>query len=595
MATTTTSCHYCKNLTNTKCSETHLPFCSSLCQTKYQYASHIGNKTYAANYFRTRHNKRAENLTSLIDLKTLLEKLATGEYKITDAAIATKEMSLGNFTMSACSQMDFIALLQRNRLGGGANGIVSSAYVNGNNDIVLKQVVFDPYTESAFAGAHTETRLFDLFSSDFLMTGACPHLPPLFATAQCATQNRYLNFLISTRAEYGTLAAYLNNRNWFSSQQIFEDVIRQFLFEMTYTFATIQQIYPLFVHCDMKLNNVLAAIGPADGYTRYTFDSDYTFIIPNSGVRSVLWDFDFSSIFSLLDNEKLCTFYHTMPYSGRSQVNVRGVDLHVIALWLHYVLDRFVPIYFRRPASEEFLQQMRETWVLDGWAKVKNDTDAYEWIKTNDIDSKSPLEILRTSPLFKGYLRPVQDGVVVTNSYDSSRAIRRSKQNMLRLYNFPVGGNDRYRPVSVPLWFGGKTDLSFVSSIAYARLAKIPENQTIKTTATIVYNKIAEILGGWLIELQQQKWQFGNVLPSNDKDRLDGAMSIIQKIHQSLPGIHTRWLQLIALFAYYSYPTRYVMPYHFFVDITDGAYTLQEIELAGLQWTWIDIFIILNE
>ena len=69
-------------------------------------------------------------------------------------------------------------------------------------------------------------------------------------------------------------------------------------------------------------------MGPSQGSTTYQ-TPNMTFRIPNMGVRSVLWDFDYASVVSIFDNVKVTQYAYTKPELGRSPFLHQGIDLLV--------------------------------------------------------------------------------------------------------------------------------------------------------------------------------------------------------------------------------------------------------------------------
>ena len=574
-------CGLCHAYTNLMCEMTRVPFCSKKCQAKY-----IGNRTHAMQYFENRNQGNVENLSSIMDLKSLYQKLKSGEYTIKLAAKAQGGMRLDDFLVFPCSQMNFLEALARdNFLAKGTYGSVSKAFVNGNDDLIVKQVIFDPKKDNAFDGVHVETRLLQLFSEDFLLTGACPHVPVFLGNAQCAKDDYFLNFNITTRAEYGTLHRYLSNKDWFESAKLLEDTVRQFIFEMTYTFAVIQQQYPRFVHCDVKLNNVLAIIAPGTGHSRYVIDDNMSFDIPNSGVRSMLWDFDFASIVGVLDNEKLNEFHNMSPAIGRSPLNDQGVDLFVFVLWIVHSAMKSSLRNFNQSISNSLIQQIMEVWEIEDWTFG---TDAYKWIKEANIKCKSPLEILKTSSLFDVYRQQQQDEP--TDTYRMDLAATRDRVGWLRVFNFPTGGNEVFPNTNVPLWFGSKKDaFPLVSTLVYPMLfVQDPTKERRRRNQ----NDVLQILAEWFQELQDTATANDARLPPADNSRVRRSVRVLKRILDVFPDMNAGWYQLLGLFAYYYAPPRYPMNYDFFCYITADLYTIQEVRMAAIQWVWMEAFIL---
>lgn len=119
--------------------------------------------------------------------------------------------------------------------------------------------------------------------------------------------HNHVSVLISEFAEFGDLLEYIRREK--KEKKLSTEFFKVVFFQLIYTLAIIQDIYPTFKHNDLKCNNILLQKSP-DIYNRKTIykiseNDKMKFCIPNIGIQIKLWDFDFSTIDGVINNLKI--------------------------------------------------------------------------------------------------------------------------------------------------------------------------------------------------------------------------------------------------------------------------------------------------
>jgi hypothetical protein len=110
--------------------------------------------------------------------------------------------------------------------------------------------------------------------------------------------------LLSEWANKGDLLDYF--RNNYRTMTLMD--WKTIFFQVLQCFAAIQQDYPKFRHNDAKANNILVREIPKNPMRPFhTFRGvgKYNYLVPNIGLQTGLWDFDFASIPGKVDNVKV--------------------------------------------------------------------------------------------------------------------------------------------------------------------------------------------------------------------------------------------------------------------------------------------------
>ena len=171
---------------------------------------------------------------------------------------------------------------------------------------------------------NAELRMIKLLS-DLVKSKATPHivLPLMTFNADISTfvdlkidNDKYRDFvdkykkkkfydkisvLISEWAEGGDLLDFLK-KNY---RKLKTNHWKVLFFQILSALAIIQSIHPSFRHNDLKANNILVQKTNKDKKTyAYDIDGNY-FVVPNIGFTTQIWDFDFSCIPDVVDNDKV--------------------------------------------------------------------------------------------------------------------------------------------------------------------------------------------------------------------------------------------------------------------------------------------------
>lgn len=212
-------------------------------------------------------------------------------------------------------------------------------------------------------------------------------------------KGRFENFvsvLISEWCNGGDLMDYIR-RNYES--MTLEDW-KVIFFQLLYTLAKIHERYPAFRHNDLKPNNILVVIDnkkyTSDYKYKYTI-GDNDFYIPHIGLQIKIWDFDFSCISGVIENNK---------------VNADWTDDLNITRKRNQYYD--VHYFFNTLSSESFFPQINQAFPKEIF-KFINDIipseyrgkevpdliDRYRIIV--DEECYTPYQIIRDHPFFSEY------------------------------------------------------------------------------------------------------------------------------------------------------------------------------------------------
>ena len=150
---------------------------------------------------------------------------------------------------------------------------------------------------------------------------------------------------IAEWANGGDLLTYIIQPNYFATRQVDDTKmvtltalrLKTLLFQILYTLATIQEVYPAFRHNDLHIGNILINIVVSNpdfyrndididklSYIKYNFLTQ-VFYVPFFEFSTLLWDYDFSSIDGLVDNYKAKYSFNNI---GISQYPNHYFDMH---------------------------------------------------------------------------------------------------------------------------------------------------------------------------------------------------------------------------------------------------------------------------
>lgn len=185
-------------------------------------------------------------------------------------------------------------------------------------------------------------------------------------------------------------------------------------FQILYTLARTHEKYPNFKHNDMKANNILVRLMDDTGIDpnhRYKYSvGNFDFSIPHIGMQVKIWDFDFSCIEGIIDNNKVTT-------NWANKLNItpkknRYYDIHFFFNTL--ITKRFFPEFYKGGAPQEIIEFIHRIVPL----KFRGRGASNEEKEKGQIGNKylsetgrilvnqeytTPYDILRTDPLFSKY------------------------------------------------------------------------------------------------------------------------------------------------------------------------------------------------
>ena len=160
---------------------------------------------------------------------------------------------------------------------------------------------------------NTEIRMLQ-FLSKFVFSQATPHinLPIMSFICQPSPHlpDRQFSDLVTKRitiselAEFGNLFSFMNGKlkRWKYNTRGWKVLF----FQIFSVLATIHKYYPNFLHNDFKIDNLLVRSTKGDVNTHFKYIvNDIEYYIPDIGFQILLWDFDFSSIAGIIDNDKV--------------------------------------------------------------------------------------------------------------------------------------------------------------------------------------------------------------------------------------------------------------------------------------------------
>ena len=541
----------------------------------------VGDKSRAKTIYAQR--KRLPDVSKTDGLIALQEKLNSGAYVF--ETLNTYSITKGDFVENPCKHGNFLAQLKK--LGEGTYGTVYNVKSKNQDFFIIKESKYDSTEVTTYSGTFVEPRLMYLFNKTMLLRGHTPHLPPLFGYAQCKYRrgkrdengNNSSAFVISKRAEYGTLENYLNTYTAYRY-----DIARQVLFEAAYTLAVIQSVYPHFLHNDIKLNNVLADLGPPEGHTVYISMDKTKYYVPNSGMRLLIWDFDFSSILGICDNDKAAYFQYIEPESGISSIRdvpeLSGLDLKVLA---NSILAHLIHLEDGdvENIDGEFLREWKYTWgeyfhIADRfpYEDFLNDTfgESFDYTET----MPSPLDAIANSPMFEKFRSNPETNATDTYKMEGVEVV--SDEMLQQMYHLTKQKLDFTPP---PLAFGSKRGADYLKS-KFRSAAHYPVNQIV---AEVPINREID----WTL-IEKDLSAFAEKYELSDRINEDAEEAIWKcKVFCKTVGnnefLQHRWLILPSLFYLYEIvdlPVERRKISNFFTKIS-----IPQIDIALVQWSWI--------
>lgn len=188
----------------------------------------------------------------------------------------------------------------------------------------IKEIVFHDYMtyntliDNPDRYENVEIRMLQLLSA-FVFSKATPHInlpvmsfvcePNKHSNVKQLSENPTKRYIVSELADLGNMYSFINKnmKQWKYNIIIWKVIF----FQLLSTLAIIHIHYPNFLHNDLKPDNILVRStkpqGNTDGYFEYTINGT-TYHMPDVGFQLLLWDFDFSCIAGVIDNDKIIGF-----------------------------------------------------------------------------------------------------------------------------------------------------------------------------------------------------------------------------------------------------------------------------------------------
>ena len=204
----------------------------------------------------------------------------------------------------------------------------------------------------------------------------------------------FVSVLVSEWCNGGDLLDYIRNN--------FQDMtLRQWkviIFQILYTLALIHEKYPNFKHNDMKANNILVQITnlQTNYYFSYNLDN-YQFLIPNVNISVKIWDFDFSCIDGLVNNNKVNSDW-TNEMNITCKKN-RYYDMHYFFNTL--INKRFFPQFYEGGVPQEIVDFIHR--VIPPEYRIGSKYVNKKGRLQVDVEYTTPYKIIMTDPLFDKY------------------------------------------------------------------------------------------------------------------------------------------------------------------------------------------------
>ena len=559
----------------------------------------IANKTESSNVINRRKKLRFPDVTSVMGLKELKKKLNDGTFVISGDNNGTRFTEVkDNFILNPCEKDSFMSKLKK--LNSGTYGTAYNVQVKPNDNsrskgedlLIIKESKFDSTKVSNFSGMFVEPRIMYIFSQTMVYNGHTPHLPPIFGFASCKKKNTtiekngeildYSAFIVSKKAHYGDLENYLKKH----SENVYE-TIRQVLFEAAYTFSLIQTLYPQFLHNDIKLNNVLADLGPVKGVTKYSTNGRKHFYVPNSGMRLLIWDFDFSSITGVVDNVKTAYFQYQEKDSGiasfRNVPETSGLDLCVLATFL---MEWLIENKSSEAGSAEyinFVAQWESTW--GDYSAFDYDDGSYQTILIDmeeedyDYDTycPTPMSVLMDSPLFSIYKKKPRSQSMIVQTYSMTEVSHISSSDLDNIYKLThFDTNFNVLPL-LPNIFKNVPSSSFY-----------PNRPPIEKQVVATKNDFTRLVKS--LEKFVENYYMDNGADYN-KEILKQTVEIVENIQTNLflrSKLTLDQLTILLFFVYFEeteedFELRKMQQFL-------GKFTYYQLELALVQWTWLKYY-----
>lgn len=204
----------------------------------------------------------------------------------------------------------------------------------------------------------------------------------------------FVSVLISEWCNGGDLLDYI--RKNYQNMTLKEWKI--ILFQILFTLAKVQQIYPSFRHNDLKANNILVQLTEINSSNRkvYGYNIDkYKYYIPNINLQIKIWDFDFACIDGIIENNKVNSEWANSI--NISKVKNRYYDMH----YFFNTLIRLFPQFYNGGVPREIVEFIHRI-VPEKYRDNPDYVHKKGRIKIN-IEYTTPYDVITMDKLFEKY------------------------------------------------------------------------------------------------------------------------------------------------------------------------------------------------
>ena len=202
--------------------------------------------------------------------------------------------------------------------------------------------------------------------------------------------NKYYDIgsiLISEFASEGDLQDFL--LKYYEKKSFTLTYWRAIFFQILSTLASIHSKYPSFRHNDLKPDNILVHKISLD-LTKFSYRVEKKkYVLPNIGYQIRLWDFDFSSISGIADNNKL-------GLSWTNELNLTSKQHRYIDV--HYLFTKLTKL-LKIDESKFIPQEVKDFIGRVLPEKYRNDRGRL----MVDDEYTTPLMIIETDPFFEPF------------------------------------------------------------------------------------------------------------------------------------------------------------------------------------------------
>jgi serine/threonine protein kinase len=280
-----------------------------------------------------RMNKAYKYLT-LKERLNLVKDIQNGVYLVKDSQGQIQKKVNSTLFTERCRVLDILEkLADIKEIGAGSYGVAhlvcspKGNCLNGDNKYVLSYSIkevkyqnlgtYNILLENPDRYENAEIRMLQ-FLSALVFSKATPHINLPIMSFICQPSPHLSDrqdvelspkrYIVSELADYGNMYSFINSK--FKQWRNNPNVWKVLFFQILSTLSIIHKYYPNFLHNDFKPDNLLVRSTQNNpnslngGYFKYIVNG-ITYYLPDVGFQVLLWDFDFSCIAGVIDNDKL--------------------------------------------------------------------------------------------------------------------------------------------------------------------------------------------------------------------------------------------------------------------------------------------------